>query len=154
MIIAPAPCPAYLGKTHQEPVAVLASRIGRDITKAAVTAFAVYALLVNSLLMGVLMAPQLRAGPLDRNLAALEIVCAGNGMGITDAGSGPPSDHHDHEAECCILCPGFGGPASPAGIALPRRLPVLASLAARATDAHIPPSLHRTAAQPRGPPLA
>lgn len=130
------------------------SRIGRDITKAVVTALAVYALLVNSLLMGVLMAPQLRAGTLDRNLAALEIVCAGNGMGITDAGSGLPADHRGHEAECCILCPGFGGPTSPAGIDLPRRLAVLAALAPWAVDTHTPPSLHRTAAQPRGPPMA
>ncbi|WP_146126861.1 DUF2946 family protein [Labrys okinawensis] len=131
-----------------------ASRIGRDITKAAVTAFAVYALLVNSLLMGVLMAPQLRADTLDRNLAALEIVCAGNGMGITDAGSVPPADHRGHEAECCILCPGFGGPASPAGIDLPRRLSILAALAPLAADSRIPPSLHRAAAHPRGPPMA
>ncbi|MBP0577982.1 hypothetical protein J8I29_01555 [Labrys sp. LIt4] len=131
-----------------------ASRIGRDITKAAVTAFAVYALLVNSLLMGVLMAPQLRADTLDRNLAALEIVCAGNGMGITDAGSVPPADHRGHEAECCILCPGFGGPASPAGIDLPRRLSILAALAPWAADSRIPPSLHRAAAHPRGPPMA
>ncbi len=130
------------------------SRIGKDITKAAITALAVYALLVNTLLMGVLMAPQLRADTLDRNLAALEIVCAGNGMGITDAGSGPPADHRGHEAECCILCPGFGGPAAPAGIDLPRRLAVLATLAPRAADTRIPPSLHRTAAQPRGPPMA
>jgi hypothetical protein len=130
------------------------SRIGRDITKAAIAALAVYALLVNTLLMGVLMAPQLRADTLDRNLAALEIVCAGNGMGITDAGSGPPADHRGHEAECCILCPGFGGPAAPSGIDLPRRLAVAVALANRTADTRIPPSLHRAAAQPRGPPVA
>ncbi|WP_448953764.1 DUF2946 family protein [Labrys neptuniae] len=133
---------------------MLASHLGRDIRKAAVTAFAVYALVLNALMMSVLMAPQLRADTLGRNLAALEIVCTGNGMGITDAGPGLPGDHHDHQTDCCILCPGAGTPASPVVIELPRRLPVVAALAPRPAQVRLPPSLHHPAARPRGPPTA
>ena len=132
---------------------MIASRTSQALWKAAIAALAIYALVLNSLLAGLLMAPQALPGNLDQNVAALTFVC-GTSSRATLKTPVTPGEPRQHGTDGCVLCAGGQCITDlPAGSVLksdPVRKLVRVKFAAPRTL--VLPRLIRAAAQPRGPP--
>jgi hypothetical protein len=132
---------------------VIASRTSQALWKAAIAALAIYALVLNSLLAGLLIAPQAIAGNLDQNVAALTFVC-GTSSRATQKTPVTPGEPRQHGTDGCVLCAGGQCITDlPAGSALkPDPVRKLVGVKFAAPRTLVLPRLIQAAAQPRGPP--
>ena len=132
---------------------MIASRTSQALWKAAIAALAIYALVLNSLVAGLLMAPQAIAGNLDQNVAALNFVC-GTSSRTTQKTPLTPGEPRQHATDGCVLCAGgqciTDLSADSALKPDPARKLVRVKFAAPCTL--VLPRLIRAVAQPRGPP--
>ena len=120
--------------------------------RAMVACVAAYALVVHSLLMGLVTAPQPASRAQSDLLAALQVICSAHAASTNpDAPSAP----HDHQPPHCALC-GIGH----CGVALPGGAPLLPPIVRTAAAPGILPSLPRPlpvlpgSPRARAPPLS